>query len=79
MFQQDLKMIPKLSRETVSKISEMLNSMPLPAYVDDVDLDQQCTESDWFKSGWNAAIQLAVAGLQMKSKPDELETRFNNN
>lgn len=72
-------MIPKLSREIVSQIEGMLHSMPLPVYVDDVDLDQQSTESDWFKAGWHSAIQLAVAGLQMNSKPDELEKRFNNN
>jgi len=72
-------MIPKLNRETVSKISEMLNSMPLPAYVDDVDLDRQCTESEWFKAGWHAAIQLAVAGLQMKSTSGEADKSFNMN
>jgi len=72
-------MIPKLNRETVLKISEMLNSMPLPAYVDDVDLDRQCTESEWFKAGWNAAIELAVAGLQMKSTPSEADKPFNMN
>lgn len=61
-------MIPKLNRDVVKQIAEMLYSMPLPSYVQDVDLERQCVESDWFKEGWNAAIQLAIAGLIMKSK-----------
>lgn len=79
MFQQDLKMIPKLNHEVVSQITEMLNAMPLPAYVDDVDLDRQCIESDWFKAGWHTAIQLAVVGLQLKSKPGDTEKPFSMN
>lgn len=61
-------MIPKLSREVVSQIAEMLESMPLPVDVDGVDLNHECVEADWFRIGWQSAITLAVAGLEFKSK-----------